>query len=555
MRGFSFSRFRDHRRGAVSVITAVSLTMILALCALAVDVGSVFLQTRRLQGVADLAAMSAANDMARAQVAAAATVAANNDGWRAPLQVTVTKGNYSNNAAVPVAQRFQASEVDPDATRVSVKGQADLFFGAALLGRPYLPIQRQATAARADLASFSIGSRLAGLNGGIVNALLSGLTGSQINLSVMDYNSLIDADVSLFSYLDALKLRLHLTAATYDDVLKADLTTGQALSALADALTAAGKTQAAAATRSLAISVGNKDKAHLEALVSLGPYGAQDHVSGGQSALVSLSAMDLAQAVLQIGRGGRQVKLDLGASVPGIADTDVWVAIGEPPNGSPYMTVTRDKTVIVRTAQTRLYIDVKLLGSGALSGVLGIHVPLLVELASGEAKLKAIDCGQKSTTLDVKPSVGALKIGNIDTTVLDDFKRPLTLTPATLVQVLVVKVTAMSDVSLGGATWQPVNFTDADIRGRTIKTVKTGDLLSATTSSLLSNLKLDVQILGLNLGLGDAAILGALRPLLAAVSAPLDGLVNTLTGLLGLGLGEADVRVNGLRCGVAALVA
>jgi uncharacterized membrane protein len=555
MRGFSLTRFRENRRGAVSVVTAVFLTVALILCALAVDTGSVFLQTRRLQGVADLAAISAANDMARAQVAAEATVAANNQGWRTPLKVAVTKGRYTADSAIPVAQRFQATDVDSDAARVSVSGEADLFFGAAVLGRPSLPIRRKATAARADLASFSIGSRLASLNGGVVNALLSGLTGSQINLSVMDYNSLIDADVSLFSYLDALKLRLHLTAATYDDVLKADLTTGQALSALADVLTAAGKTQAATAARSLSVSVGNGQKAYLEALVSVGPYGDQDHVSGGQSALVSLSAMDLAQAVLQVGRGGRQVKLDLGASLPGVAETNVWLAIGEPPNGSPYMTITRDKSVIVRTAQTRLYIDVKLLGSGVLSGVANIHVPLLVELASGEAKLKAIDCGLKSTTLDVKPSVGALKIGDINVAALDDFKRPLTVTPTTLVQVLVVKVTAMSDVTLGGATWQPVNFTDADIRGRKVKTVKTNDLLTATVASLLASLKLDVSVLGLNLGLGDTAILAALRPLLTAVAAPLDGLVNTLTSLLGLGLGEADVRVNGLRCGVAALVA
>jgi uncharacterized membrane protein len=29
--------------------------------------------------------------------------------------------------------------------------------------------------------------------------------------------------------------------------------------------------------------------------------------------------------------GGRQVKLDLGASVPGVTDLDVWLAIGERP--------------------------------------------------------------------------------------------------------------------------------------------------------------------------------------------------------------------------------
>ena len=557
MRGSPLSAFRGDKRGAISVVTAVSLTMLIALCALVVDMGWVFLQTRRLQGVADLAAISAANDMARAQVAAEATVAANGEGWRTPLKVEVTRGRYAANAAVPADQRFQPANLDADAAKVSVSGEADLFFGAALVGHPSVSIRRQATAARADLASFSIGSRLLSLQGGLANALLSGLTGSQVNLSVMDYNALIASDVTLFSYLDAVSTRLNLKAATYDDVLKANLTTGQALQALADALNSAGDTQAAAATRSLAISAGNSQQAHLDALVSLGPYGGQDHVSGGQRATVALNAMDLAQALLQVGQGARQVKLDLGATVPGLADVDVWLAVGEPINNAPYMTITQDKSVIVRTAQTRLFIDTKLLGTGLLGGLAKVRLPLLVELASGEAKLKAIDCAHKTTALEVKPSIGSLKIGNIDINNLDDFKHPLTVTAADVVKSPLFTVTGKSDVAIGGATWQTVNFTDADVKARTIKTVKTNDALAAATSSLLTSLDLKVTILNslLTLGLGDSIILAALKPVLAAAAVPLDGLITSLTDLLGVGVGEADVRVNGLRCGAAALVA
>ena len=548
--------FRRDRRGGVAVITAMSLTMVLALAALAVDTGWIYLQSRRLQGVADLAAMSAANDIGRAQLAANATVAANGDNWRTPPQATLTLGRYTADAAIPVKQRFQPNALDPDAVRVSVSSEAELFFGAALLGRPSVPIRREATAARADLASFSIGSRLASLHGGVVNALLGDLTGSQVNLSVMDYDALADADVSLFSYLDAVSTRLHLTGLTYDQVLQTDLSTGQALQALADVLSAKGDTKAASATRTLAISAGDRTAAHLEALASLGPYGGQDHVSGGAAATVALSAMDLAQMVLQAGQGQRQFKLDLGASVPGLADTDVWLAIGEPMNNAPYMTVTRDKTVVVRTSQARLYVDAKLLGSGLLGGVAQVHLPVLVELASGEARLKEIDCGHKATTLEVKPSIGSLKIGDIDLAALDDFKRPLTVSRAKLVKAPLFGVSGKSDVALGGASWQTVSFTDAEVKAGAVKTVKTNDTLAAATASLLTNLDLDVNFVGLiHIGLGDVAILDALKPLLAAAAAPLDGVITSLTDVLGIGLGEADVRVNGLRCGVAALVA
>ena len=271
-------------------------------------------------------------------------------------------------------------------------------------------------------------------------------------------------------------------------------------------------------------------------------------------ATVALNAMDLAQALLQVGQGDRQIKLDLGASVPGLADVDVWLAVGEPLNNAPYMTITHDKSVIIRTAQARLYIDAKLLGSGLLGGLAKVHVPVLVELASGEARLKAIDCGHKTTALEVKPSIGGLKIGDIDLDRLDDFKHPLTVTATNVVLAPLFKVTGKSDVAIGGLSWQTVNFTEAEVKSHTVKTVKTNDALAAATTSLLANLDLDVTILGaLNLGLGDGAILAALKPLLEAAAVPLDGLIPSLTDLLGLGVGEADVRVNGLRCGVAAL--
>jgi uncharacterized membrane protein len=548
--------FGGDRRGAISVLTAASLTMVLALSALAVDAGSIYLQTRRLQGVADLAALSAANDITRAQLAAQATVSANGGGWRTAPQVVVTPGHYVADAATPAAQRFQPTPVAPDAVRVKVSSEADLFFGAALLGRSSVPIQRQATATRADLASFSIGTRLLSLQGGVANALLTGLTGSQVNLSVMDYNALVSTDVSLFSYLDAVSTRLDLKAATYDKVLESKVTTGQALQALADALTTAGDTKAAAATRTVAIAAGNSQSADLSALVSVGPYGGQDHVSGGSAATVALNAMDLTQAILQAGRGDRQIKLDLGATVPGLADTQVWLAIGEPLNDAPYMTVAQDNSVIVRTAQTRLYIDAKLLGSGLLGGLAQVHLPVLVELASGEARLKTIDCGKKQASLEVRPSLGTLKIGDIDLDDLDNFKKPLTVDKADIVKAPLFRVSGKSDVAIGGMAWQTVSFSSADVAARTIKTVKTNDTLAATTSSLLGNLDLDVDFLNLvHLGLGDTAILAALKPLLAAAAIPLDGVITSLTDLLGLGVGEADVRVNGLRCGVAALVA
>ena len=66
--------FRSDTEGAVSIIMAGSLMTLVAAAAFAVDVGSIFLQSRKLQGIADLAAMSAARDIDHATAAAQARV-------------------------------------------------------------------------------------------------------------------------------------------------------------------------------------------------------------------------------------------------------------------------------------------------------------------------------------------------------------------------------------------------------------------------------------------------------------------------------------------------
>lgn len=552
-------RFRRDQRGAVSVLVVTSAAMLLGFAALAIDVGSIFLQTRKLQGMADLAAIAAARDIDHAQLAATAT--ATDNGWVGPVTAEAVKGVYTPDPAIAPANRFVANAAAPNAVNVTLHADADLFFGQVILGRSTTSISRTATAARADLAAFSIGSRLASLNGGIANSLLTALTGSSVSLSVMDYDALLAADVDLLSYSKALQTELGLQAASFDTVLGTSVTTGKALKVLADLLATNGSDPAATAVRKLAAAAGNATPAKLDRLLDLGPYGDQDHVAGARGAAIKLKALDLANAVLTVAQGGRQLKLDLGASVPGLADIDVYLGIGERPANSAWITVTRDKNVIVRTAQTRLYLETKLLPSGGALGSAGVSVvklPILVEIASGEAKLAALNCtldrGSRSASLLVKPSVGQVAIAEIDSSKVANFTQELALKPAMLVNVGLLKATVQARTKLGGATWKTATFTQAEIDAGTLKTVSTDDVAQATLSSLFSDLDIDVELLGvIPLPLGP--LVSGLGGLITPLAAPLDGVVNALTDLLGVHLGEADVWVNGLRCGEAALIA
>jgi uncharacterized membrane protein len=443
---------------------------------------------------------------------------------------------------------------------VTLRGQADLFFGQALLGKSKTQISRTATATKADLAAFSIGSKLATFDGGVANSLLSALTGSTLSLSVADYNALATANIDLLKYPKALQSHLGLEAASFNTALNGSVSTGKAMTVLADVLQADGSTAAASAARKLATAAGHTSSAKLDQLFDLGPYGRQDHVAGASGANISLKALELASGVLTVAQGGKQLQLDPGGSIPGLADVDAYVGIGERAANQPWITVTRDKTVLVSIAQTRIYVETKLLNSGGLLGAAGVStvkLPLLIEAASAQAKIGALNCASdrasRSATLSVLPSVGQVAIAEIDPSKVANFNQPVAIGPAKLVDLGLVKATLQSQVKLGGAAWRTAAFSQAEIDAATTKTVSTDDIASTSLSSVLSSLSPTVTAVGLPLSLtGLSSALGAL---IAPAANPLDGVLNNLTSLLGVRLGAADVRVNGLRCGESALVA
>ena len=61
-----------------------------------------------------------------------------------------------------------------------------------------------------------------------------------------------------------------------------------------------------------------------------------------------------------------------------------------------------------------------------------------------------------------------------------------------------------------------------------------------------------MQVAGIGIGL-PAAVANLVKTALNAVAAPLDQLIYSLLTTLGVHLGEADVRVHGIRCGTAVL--
>lgn len=521
-------------KGGIAKIAAAAFGLFAVLAAITVDVASLTLAGRTLQGAADLAALAAASDLDQAHTAAELTAEAN----VGAVEVVTRTGVYHADPTINVENRFVEGAAVPNAVRVTISQSSQLYFGRWILGRDAITLSRTALAAvptDRPRAMFSIGSRLASLEGGVANAILSGLTGGSVSLSVMDYNRLADARVNVLGFTRALSTELDLQDGDYDALLSAEIDAGKAFRAIRDL----PGDQGDVALGKL-IGPASGKRVPIRELI-----GAEEDTAFGleQGLDSSVPVLDLVMATLETG-GARQVALNLGAR-PGLALIDARLAIGERPNHSPWLTVTGDRLPIIRTTQMRLYIKVQT--SQKLAGLAQVNLPILLEMASSEARLNSIACAPEAVELGVRPGLARARIGAIDEARLDDFTSLLRPAPATLLSVAgLVRVTGSADIEAADTGFRSVRFNAQEIASQRVKTVTASGLFDGVVSSLIERLNVNVQVGGLGLNLGNLRL--ALEALLSPLGPTIDAIINPILDFVGLGLGQADVRVPGLAC-------
>ena len=117
-------------------------------------------------------------------------------------------------------------------------------------------------------------------------------------------------------------------------------------------------------------------------------------------------------------------------------------------------------------------------------------------------------------------------------------------------------VDGSASVAIANTTPTTLTFDNADIVARKTKSVSTRNVTQSLTVSLVNDLTLKVNALGLGLDL--TALLGTVKPavvsLLNGVTEPVDTLLYNVLAALGVKIGEADVRVTGASCGRSVLV-
>ena len=187
---------------SAAIMTAFMSVVVLGFMAIAIDGASFYTQKRRQQTATDLAAIAAASNPSQAATMAAAALQANGFG-AATLQVET--GTYTADPTIAPANRFSVTANGTGrAVRITTSSLQPFIFGnafqsmvgpasAAVGGGAAVQgftIRTSAVANNQDIASFGLGSGLAQLNGGVLNAVLKGLLGTGISLSALDYQAL-----------------------------------------------------------------------------------------------------------------------------------------------------------------------------------------------------------------------------------------------------------------------------------------------------------------------------------------------------------------------------
>jgi len=152
----------------------------------------------------------------------------------------------------------------------------------------------------------------------------------------------------------------------------------------------------------------------------------------------------------------------------------------------------------------------------------------------------------------VTPGIVDAWIGNVTVADMTNFTSKPNPPAAMLVNLGLASVTGRAHAGMGNTTPTNVNFSYADIQSQVRKTVTTTNFTSSLTSSLLGDLSLTVNLGPLGLPIPGLAPL--VTGIISGATTSVDQVLASVLATLGVGIGQADVWVMGVRCDGAVLV-
>ena len=410
LRGMGFNGSRQ-QRGAIGLMAAVTLGMVLLFMLLVVDSGRLYLEQRKLQRVADMAVLEAVSRGGNCTGASTAAGFANQSATRNSFtpgsvqKVNTTCGTLSTNSSQ--LRVFTADATKSDAIRViatttvptSVAGGLwSLFSKGGFNLNTNLTASAVGSTPGPTLAQISIRTTLATVDSSqspLLNNLFTGLLGGNVAISAVGWDGLVKADINLLQYLNQLAVNLNVKAgdyttllttnATVTDFIKAAATVAKLNGATADVQTALTNLQVAA-IKNTPIKVG--DLLQLQTGTSTAGLDT------------NLNLFSVIQAAIQIANKNNAAAVSLPVNVLGLAKVTTTVKVIEAPQYSAIGNPATDR-LYVRTAQVRSLITIELPVLNTVTSLVNKVTDLLSGL-SGILQGLLCGLGVCGTTFDIK---------------------------------------------------------------------------------------------------------------------------------------------------------
>lgn len=550
MRSFAerLASFRTDQRGAVALLAALLLPVLIGASAFAADMGLLYVQRRSLQGAADAAVLGVLARPERMEATARRIL--DEAGWPTAT-FKLTSGEFTSDAQRD--QRFTPKD-DGAALRIEVAVGSTFFLGR-IFGTAPPVLTVAADALVTPTVSLSVGTRLASLSPPIVNAVLGKALGAKIDLQLVDYRGLASARIDLGDLLNGVAKRA-LGAVGPDtlvgSVLAQRIHLSDLASILSDASGAGGDLVAASILRKVARQLASSDVSlRLADLFATEPDLERlrlNYPSPALSAKVSVLSV-LEASFRQNGIGSRMTnKLDLG-----LATLNLDLLIGEAMQSSRSAAVSSPFGA-VQSDQVRLQIMASTGNALALLGT-GLNLPLEVVAAGGDARVVDVHCGtgvgDRWVKVEAKPGLARVSIGAL-TAPIERAHVAKALEAVDLVSSPLARVQGRANALITERTATTLMFRGAEIGNGTIKTARTRSLVSSLVASTIEKTQVTIRLLGIGLPL-----LGLDKVVVATIGAlaePLDEVADALLGIAGVRPGEMDVRVDDLVCGHARIV-
>ena len=487
------SQFRGpaQQRGAIGVMAAATFGLALLFALLVVDSGRLYLEQRKLQRVADTAALEAVsrggNCLPGLSAAAYAGQSAVRNAFIVDPTTTltttcgtlVTAANNLRTFAVDSSQSAAIQVVATHRVQTSVAGALfGLFSGKAVSINTQLTATAVAAKPKPTLAQLSIRSTLLSVDtarSNTLNPLFSGLLGGNVNLTAAGWDGLVKTDVNLLKFMDQLAIKLKVTAGDYTKLLTTEGSVTDFLQVAATVAPINGATaDVQAALAKLQVGAINAPPIKLGDILQL----QTGTTAAGLDAAVQL--FQLVQAFVQLANKNAAAVAVLPVNVLGLLGLTTTVKVIEPPQfsavGDPALAKVAGEfgvnRIYVKTAQVRVLSSVDLslvsnllkLVTDLLNGVLGLINTLLapgcllggtctqtdlqvlpnakldVGLEAGVGKSYVTDytCDlptTKSLTATTEIAAVSVKIGHIDPAIWFSTSPNNPLTPLTLVDI------------------------------------------------------------------------------------------------------------------------